>query len=309
LTQVMSNPVYSGSLATASTPSAWPRISFVTAVYNGEQYLEATIHSILGQGYPNLEYIVVNDGSTDASVDIIRKYERHITIWINQENKGLYAALNAGFTRSTGEIMGWLNASDMLHTNGLFIVGGVFRDLPQADWITGRPTGFTSEGLPNLVLDVPRWSRSRFLAGANKYIQQESTFWRRRLWERVGGALSTEFRAEGDFELWVRFFRHAQLYSVDALIAGYRAHADALSSSNIDRYNQNCDAIADRELASIPDARSAKLFRAVTRAVQPIPKLRGLWHRTAIKALYKFPASDWPSVIEHQRVTWSFRRK
>jgi glycosyltransferase involved in cell wall biosynthesis len=287
----------------------WPRITLVTAVYNGEQYLDETIRSIFNQQYPSLEYIVVNDGSTDGTAKIIHRYEQQISVCITQPNRGLYGALNAGFARSTGEIMGWLNASDMLHTNGLFIVGGVFRDLAQVEWITGRPTGFTSEGLPSLVLDVPRWSRSRFLAGANKYIQQESTFWRRGLWEKAGSAISTEFRAEGDFDLWVRFFRDAKLYSVDALIGGYRAHTDALSSSNIERYNANCDLIADRELSSSPDTRVAKLFRELSRTLQSIPKVRAVWQRTALKALYHLHASDWPPVIEYQGDKWGFRGK
>ena len=82
----------------------WPRITMVTAVYNGEEYLEATIRSIVEQGYPNLEYIIVNDGSTDGTVEIIKKYEQHLAGWLSQPNRGLYAALNAGFAKSTGEV-------------------------------------------------------------------------------------------------------------------------------------------------------------------------------------------------------------
>ena len=100
-----------------SSKTALPKISLVTAVYNGEEYLEETIRSILGQGYPNLEYIVVDDGSTDGTTDIIRKYEKHLACWFSQKNQGLYSALNAGFARTTGEIMGWLNSSDKLHEN------------------------------------------------------------------------------------------------------------------------------------------------------------------------------------------------
>ncbi len=77
--------------------SEWPKITLVTAVYNGEEYLEATMRSIVNQGYPNLEYIVVNDGSTDGTVEIIRKYEGQVSCWFSQTNQGLYAALNAGF--------------------------------------------------------------------------------------------------------------------------------------------------------------------------------------------------------------------
>jgi glycosyltransferase involved in cell wall biosynthesis len=288
----------------------WPRISLVTAVYNGERYLEQTIRSIVGQGYPNLEYIIVDGGSTDGTVEIIRKYEQQVTCWFRQKDRGVYAALNEGFARSTGEIMGWLNASDMLHVDGLFVVGSVFRQFSEVEWITGRPTGFSSNGMTIKVGEVPRWSRYRFLAGANIFVQQESTYWRRGLWERAGGALSTEYRAEGDFELWTRFFRHAKLYPVDALIAGYRRHEDALSSSDIDRYIRNCEEIAGREVESLGRWRGAlKAFRWVSRMVKPIPKVRGLWHRAAIKSLYNVRGPDWPPVIEWGEREWKLRGK
>src|ERR1700738_3745253 len=245
-------------LGERKSPSTdWPKITLVTAVYNGEEYLEATMRSIVNQEYPNLEYIVVDDGSTDGTARIIRKYEREVSCWISQANQGLYAALNAGFARSTGEIMGWLNSSDMLQVNGLFTVGSIFRGLRDVEWITGRPTKISATGMTVDVLPIPRWSRERFLAGANRYIQQESTFWRRSLWERAGGRLSTGYRAEGDFELWVRFFRHARLYSVNALIGGYRLHDGALSSSNMERYNQNCDEIAAREGGGLQGSKRA----------------------------------------------------
>lgn len=126
--------------APENKPASWPKITLVTAVYNGETYLEATIRSVLNQGYPNLEYILVDDGSTDRTPEIIRKYSPFLAASLRQPNQGLFAALNAGFARSTGEIMGWLNSSDFLQINSLFTVGSIFRDLPQVDWITGRPT-------------------------------------------------------------------------------------------------------------------------------------------------------------------------
>ena len=299
--------------------TAWPKITLVTAVYNGEEYLEETIRSIVNQGYPNLEYNVVDDGSTDGTVEIIRKYERAVSCWFSQANQGLYAALNAGFARSTGEIMGWLNSSDLLQVNGLFTVGSVFRafgaetgaaGLRDVEWITGRITKISATGMTIDVLPVRRWSRGRFLAGANKHIQQESTFWRRSLWARAGGKLSTEYRAEGDFELWVRFFRHARLYSVNALIGGYRLHDHALSSSNMERYNRNCDAIAAREVESLAGGRRAalKAFRWMSEAVKPIPKVRGLWQRVAMRGLYGMRGPDWAPVIEYGEHDWRIAR-
>ncbi len=287
---------------------AWPRITVVTAVYNGADYLEDTIRSIVSQKYPNLEYIIVDDGSTDNTVEIIRRYEAHLACWFRQPNKGLYAALNAGFARSTGEIMGWLNSSDKLHTNGLFVVGGVFASFKDVEWITGRPTVFNAQGMTVEVQPLPRWTRNRFLAGANRHIQQESTYWRRSLWERAGGALSVAYRAEGDFEQWVRFFRHARLYSVDALIGGYRNHLDALSWGNIERYNRNCDAIIEAELRSTDGTRFPKLFRWISRAVKPIPKVRGLWQRLAVRGLYRLSAPDLSPVIEDHGEGWVFRK-
>ena len=305
----MTFEVTGSSDVASSRGTVWPRITLVTAVYNGEKYIEDTIQSIVSQGYPNLEYIIVDDGSTDGTVEIIRKYEKQLACWFSQTNQGLYAALNAGFARSTGEIMGWLNASDMLQVNGLFVVGSVFAALREVEWITGRPTKYSSSGMTVEVRDVPRWSRYRFLAGANRYIQQESTYWKRSLWERAGGALSTSYRAEGDFEQWVRFFRHAQLHSVDALIAGYRVHEDALSSSNMERYNQNCDEIAAREVATLSGHKALKLFRRINRAVQPIPKIRGLWYLLAIRSLYERRGVDWPPVIVDDGTRWVLRQK
>jgi glycosyltransferase involved in cell wall biosynthesis len=284
--------------------AAWPRITIVTAVRNGVRYIEDTIRSIISQGYPNLEYIVVDGVSTDGTLEVIRKYEKHISWWVSQPDQGVYDALNTGFARSTGEIMGWLNASDMLHPNGLFVVGSVFAALPNVEWITGRPTLLNSDGMTVQIGNVPRWSRYRFLAGACHYIEQESTFWRHSLWNRAGGSLSISRRAAGDFDQWVRFFRHARLYSADAIIGGYRFHSDSLSARDMDDYNRACDEVIEAELRSIPWGKALKIFRAMSRAANAVPVVRGIWRRWAIDRLYHFAASDWPPKIENHKDRW-----
>jgi glycosyltransferase involved in cell wall biosynthesis len=284
---------------------AWPRISMITAVYNGEEYLEATIRSIIQQGYPNLDYIIIDDGSTDKTPEIIRKYEKHLSYWTSHANRGLYRSLNVGFARSTGDIMGWLNASDMLHVNSLFVVATVFMSFPEVQWITGRPTNFSAEGMPvEIAPEMPRWSRYQFLAGDNKAIQQESTFWRRGLWELAGGSMETAYRAEGDFELWVRFFQHAHVYPVDALIGGYRRHDNSLSSSNIERYNRTCDMIVSHELESVRGGRWIKLFRGLSELTKSWPIIGSLWYWFTIKALYPLMSRDRPPIIKYSGTKW-----
>jgi glycosyltransferase involved in cell wall biosynthesis len=284
--------------------AAWPRVTVVTAVRNGAKYIEDTIRSIVSQGYPNLEYIVVDGVSTDGTLEVIRKYEKHLAWWVSQPDRGVYDALNTGFARSTGEIMGWLNASDLLHINSLFVVGSVFAGLSEVEWITGRPTGFNASGMTVRVEDLPRWSRYRFLAGANRYIQQESTFWRRSLWNRAGGSLNSSYRAAGDFDQWVRFFRHAKLYSVDAIIGGYRFHADSLSARDMDDYHRACDEVIEEELKSVRWGKALRIFRRMSRVAKAIPVVRGIWRRLAIDPLYHSAASDWPPRIENNKDQW-----
>jgi hypothetical protein len=157
------------------------------------------------------------------------------------------------------------------------------------------------------IRDLPSWSRYRFLAGANKYIQQESTFWRRSLWEKAGSELNASYRDVGDFDLWVRFFRYARLYPVDALIGGYRFHSDSIRATDMERYNQRCDKIIESELKSTPRAGAVKAFRRVSSAVKNIPKVRGLWQRVALKGLYHLAGPDRPPVAEDQENKWVIR--
>jgi hypothetical protein len=194
-----------------------------------------------------------------------------------------------------------------LHTSGLFVVGSVFASLPAVEWLTGRPTRFNPNGMAVDIRALPSWSRYRFLAGANKYIQQESTFWRKSLWKKAGSELNASYREVGDFDLWVRFFRYARLYSVDALIGGYRFHSDSISASDMDRYNQRCDKIIESELKSTPRAGAVKMFRRVSRAVKNIPKIRGLWQRVALNGLYHMAGPDWPPIVEDQENKWVIR--
>ena len=290
----------------------WPRIALVTPVRNSEKYIEATIRSVLMQDYPNLDYFIVDGGSTDKTVDIIRKYDRQLAGWMSEPDNGMYDALNKGFARTTGEIMGWISATDMLQPGGLAVAASVFRDLPGVDWITGRPIAYSEEGMTVKICPLRRFARYRFLAGANQYIQQESTFWRRRLWDKAGGRVDDSRRLSNDFELWVRFFRHAKLYPVDALIGGFRIHSDSIGLQAMWQCFLISEEIIDNELARSNTDLSLKALRKITRTVRGIPKVQGLWQRAVLDPMhwlfYRLPGPDLPQVIEFQGEKWGFRK-
>jgi len=288
----------------SSSADSWPRISLVTPVFNSARYLGAALHSVLSQEYPNLEYIVVDGGSTDGTVEIIRRHESQLHTWISEPDHGMYDAINKGFALSSGEVMGWISATDLLHAGSLFVVGGVFRSFPEVEWITGRATGFNPEGMAVEVLRLRRWSRMRFLAGANRYIQQESTFWRRSLWERTGSRVDDSRRSASDFELWVRFFRQARLYTVDALIGGFRSHPDSLGLQNLAECHRIHDEILDKEVASLPGAHRLKLLRAVNLRALGVPALAKPWSKLVIGALRGWPGADLPPVIRYRNNQW-----
>ncbi len=286
----------------------WPRITLVTAVRNGAKYIDDAIRSVLDQGYPELEYIIVDGLSTDGTVDIIRKYEKRLAWWVSQSDKNVYEALNTGFSRSSGRILGWLNASDKLHPKSLYVVGSVFAGFPCVEWITGRATAFSENGMTIRVSAVPRWSRFRYLAGANHHIQQESTFWRRDLWEKAGASLNESYRDVGDVDLWVRFFRHARLYPVDALIGGWRDHPDSISHSDLESYNLNLKTVIESEIRRTPECRLVRLLERTDRTIKRIPKVRVVWQRLVMDALiwcmYHLPGSDLPPTIGYQEGRW-----
>ncbi|MFA6596666.1 MAG: glycosyltransferase, partial [Ignavibacteriaceae bacterium] len=229
----------------------FPKISIVTPSFNQGEYLEECIDSILSQNYPNLEYVVMDGGSSDNSVEIIKKYEKFLSYWQSKPDGGQYKAIQTGFEKTTGSIMSWLNSDDKLHPNALYKIAYLFTFFPTVEWVTGRPSFWNKEGeLTGIHEIMPRWTRERLLAKKynDPFIQQESTFWKRSLWEKAGGHLDTNLDLAGDLELWMRFFRHTDLYSFNALIAGWRNHGDQKALMFMDKYNQEAAAAIEKEI-------------------------------------------------------------
>ena len=200
-----------------------PVISIVTPSFNQAEFLESTMRSVLDQGYPDLEYVVVDGGSSDDSPEIIERYADRLTDWTSEKDNGHAHALNKGFAKTTGEIMGWLNSDDMHLPWTLKIVAEIFTQFPQVEWITGLNGTWSQHGAITETIKV-RKNEYDFFLGDYAWIQQESVFWRRSLWEKSGAYIDENIKFMVDGELWTRFFQHAQLYSADCLLAGYRKH-------------------------------------------------------------------------------------
>ena len=232
-----------------------PKISIVTPSYNQAQFLEECIDSILSQKYKNFEYIIMDGGSNDGSVEIIKKYEKHLTFWQSKSDGGQYDAVNEGFMKTSGDIMAWLNSDDKYHHDAFFKVAYLFNAFPQIEWLTGRPTFWGKNGeLIHIESSIPVYYRNNFLDGKynQPFIQQESTFWKRSLWDQAGGYLRTDLNYAGDLELWISFFRYAPIHSVDTFLGGYRDHGNQKAHLFIDKYIAEAEKIIEHERKLYP---------------------------------------------------------
>lgn len=226
-----------------------PKISIVTPNFNGGKYLEKTIQSVLNQGYANLEYIIIDGGSTDNSLEIIKKYEDQLAFWISEPDNGLYDAIQKGFEKSSGEVMAWINSDDMYVQGSFSIVAEVFSSFSQVNWLIGSPSAYDENDRTIRIDKFKRWSKFDYYMKEYEWIQQESVFWRRSLWEKAGGKIDVDLKLAGDLELWTRFFRYDKLFTIDALLSGFRLRSqDQLSLNQLDNYHEEAKKILDEEL-------------------------------------------------------------
>lgn len=230
-----------------------PKISIVTPSYNQCVFLEETIRSVLLQNYPNLEYIIIDGNSSDNSVEIIRKYEQQLTYWVSENDNGQYDAINKGFSKSSGDIMAWINSDDKYTPWAFSIVSEIFSTFPEIDWLTTACNLFWDEkGRAVMCSNQGGYNKKAFYKGANLsetgrytrgYIQQESTFWRRSLWDKVGRKINPDLKLAGDFELWSKFFQYSQLYVVTTPLSGFRYQHNQKTANYLKEYIHEAEEI------------------------------------------------------------------
>lgn len=200
-----------------------PKISVVTPSFNQGQFLDQTMNSVLGQDYSNVEYIVVDGGSTDNSVEIIKKYADRLAYWVSEKDRGQTHAINKGLEKSTGDVLCYLNSDDQLLPHVLSDVAEYFVAHGDVDCVYGCTIMIDQNGSELLARHEIPFDYNILLYGIG-YIQQPSTFWRRSVYEAIG-PFQEDLQFNMDYEYWIRMASNGfRMEYVDKFLSLYRLH-------------------------------------------------------------------------------------
>jgi len=202
---------------------SYPKISVITPSYNQGQFIEETIISVIGQKYPELEYIIIDGGSTDNSTAIIRKYERDLAYWISEKDSGQSEALNKGFKKASGDIVCWINSDDLLLPGSLKIVAEYFWKHPDVMFINGNTLRIDPQSkilFNNYILRQNSWFARQGIFN----MSQPAMFWRRELFNKTG-YINESFHAMMDLEFLIRIFESGvKIGQIDKTLSAIRIH-------------------------------------------------------------------------------------
>lgn len=208
-----------------------PTISIVTPSFNQMRFLEQTVRSVLSQSYGNIEYVVIDGGSVDGSVEVLKRYSSEITYWVSEPDRGPADACNKGFQHTSGDILGYLNSDDVLLPYAVEAVIRVFRAKPDADIVYGDAFIIDEENRVLRKMFSPSFFNLYLYALGGFSIAQQATFWRRGPFEAVGG-FNVRNKTCWDAELWVDMaLQGAKLQHFSQFLAGFRHHPASISMS------------------------------------------------------------------------------
>ncbi|HEY8751075.1 MAG TPA: glycosyltransferase family 2 protein [Tepidisphaeraceae bacterium] len=205
-----------------------PRISIVTPSYNQAPYIGWTVRSVLLQRYSNLEYIVMDGGSTDGTQEVLEPYRERFAHYLSEKDNGQSDAVARGFERSTGEIMAYLNSDDMLAPGALQYVADFFRHNPKVDAIYSHRCTVDEHNKAISYWILPR--HSNYLMKRWDLIPQETCFWRRRLFEKCGN-IDPQFRFALDYDLFLRYMNGGRFARVNRFLGAFRYHSTAKTAT------------------------------------------------------------------------------
>lgn len=209
-----------------------PKISIVTPSFNQGEFLDETIQSVIQQDYPELEYIVIDGGSTDGSVEIIQRHEAAISFWVSEEDRGQSHAINKGMAQASGEILSFLNSDDTLEPGALTRIVEAYRNNPSAGAFVGHGVKVNRRGHIEYYKkpsDLSFDGICQWLDGKN--FMQPSCFFTRDAWE-AAGPMDEDVHIALDVDLWLRIARQFELVPVDALLSRAKIHEDAKTTAH-----------------------------------------------------------------------------
>jgi GT2 family glycosyltransferase len=211
-------------------PASPPAISIVTPSFQQGRFIARTMYSVLSQDYPALEYVVQDGGSTDVTVEVLRRFEGMLASWTSEPDRGQADAINRAFSRTTGEVMAWLNSDDLLLPGALAYVARYFADHPDVDVVYGQRIMIDESDGQIGAWILPRHDGEALTLA--DYIPQESLFWRRSIWEAVGGNVDPSFGYALDWDLLLRFREAgATMVRLPRFLGAFRIHLDQKTSA------------------------------------------------------------------------------
>ncbi len=212
----------------------FPKISIITPTYNQGRYIQMTIDSVLNQNYPNLEYIIMDGGSTDDTVSILKSYNKNI-IWFSEKDRGQTHAINKGLQIATGDIIAYINSDDVYKPNAFFKVARFFQDHPAAMWVTGL-CDIVDENFREVRKPIT-WYKNFWLLFHSyqvllilDYVSQPSTFWRRALIDQVG-CFDESLYLVMDYDYWLKIGKKYPLYVIPQYLSSFRTHPSSKTRS------------------------------------------------------------------------------
>ncbi len=241
-----------------------PKISIITPSFNQAHFLERTLLSVLNQNYPNLEYIVIDGGSTDGSVEIIRKYENRLAYWVSEKDRGQSHALNKGFARATGDIIGWLNSDDLYCNGALSYVAEACLACPEDEaWYGGIYIADSEDRILNALWPLDPDPAYTVLVGLD--IHQQALFWRRELMQRVG-VTDEALHFAMDWDFIIRLLLAGRFKRLRHQLGIFRLHDEAKTSNQAEIGKKDKQLLLERYAHHFPTWGSRKITRLVLRS-------------------------------------------
>lgn len=227
----------------------YPKVSIITPSLNQGNFIEATINSVINQSYQNIEYIIIDGGSKDQSVDIIRNYEDKLSYWVSEKDKGQSHAINKGFKQASGEIITWINSDDQLTPNALEYVVDLFRKNPKVSVIHGKTVLYTLTGWEQIKGSLEEGFPHRYLAGMA--FPQPSSFFRKSALSGVG-LLDESFHFGMDYDLFVRMALQYDFLKSDLIFSKYLLHEDSKTTNSSLKFADDWAKVFSKVARSFP---------------------------------------------------------